>query len=279
MAQRSDSMYIHPTYTLKVSNLIKPQPNTIEFDVYMRHTNSDSTPFLYGAGQYFFTFNPSIANGGNLTYSTIASDLPISYVPVSASISGNILRLASNLPGPQSTAPTISSSGPGTRIVRMRLRTSATSFNQDSLLLRWRNAENPFTKVAAFTDKDNLILVEIQTPETHTIDSYTGIGESGNSTASMLPTEYSLAQNFPNPFNPSTRIDYSLPAQGNVKILIYDLAGREVVSLVNSVQAAGFYSVNFDGSNLASGMYFYRINIDGDNGNNFKATKRMVLIK
>ena len=88
-----------------------------------------------------------------------------------------------------------------------------------------------------------------------------------------------MNQNFPNPFNPTTKIDYSIPVEGKVNIAVYDIAGREVMNLVNAVQPAGFYSVNFNGVNLASGMYFYRINVEGESAKNFRATKRMVLIK
>jgi hypothetical protein len=93
---------------------------------------------------------------------------------------------------------------------------------------------------------------------------------SGN----QIPKEYSLSQNYPNPFNPSTTIKYSLPKDGLVTMKIYDLAGREVAKLVNEVKKAGNYQVQFNASNLASGVYFYRIQ-----SNDFVMTKRMVLIK
>jgi beta-lactamase class A len=89
-----------------------------------------------------------------------------------------------------------------------------------------------------------------------------------------LPSEYKLQQNYPNPFNPVTRIDYDLPADVNVSIKIFDVAGREIKTLVNENQEAGYYTMEFNASNLASGVYFYRI-IAGD----FLEVKRMVLIK
>ena len=93
-----------------------------------------------------------------------------------------------------------------------------------------------------------------------------------------LPTVYAISQNYPNPFNPSTKIDFELPYDSKVSILLYDISGREVGKLVNEQLAAGYHNVQFNGSNLASGMYFYRINAQGGS-QNFVSTKKMVLIK
>ena len=281
MAQ-SDSLFATPTYTLKVTNVtVTPDATTFEWDVYMLQTNGTVTPFIYGAAQYFFNFNTSIfLPGDSLRYSIVASDLPSQYRPVNASISGNILRLASNLPTVPEDSPVISTVAPGTKVLRMRLKNFTRPFQPVPLGLEWRSElPNPFTKIAAFTGEDNTILVDISTPATHTVDPITGIGNGGEQTAAIIPTEYSLNQNFPNPFNPTTKIDYSIPVEGKVNIAVYDIAGREVMNLVNAVQPAGFYSVNFNGVNLASGMYFYRINVEGESAKNFRATKRMVLIK
>jgi len=111
---------------------------------------------------------------------------------------------------------------------------------------------------------------------------YNGNFEYFNLTSEItvgVPDVYKLSQNYPNPFNPSTKIDYDLPYDGKVSILLYDISGREVANLVNEVKTAGYYTAVFNGANLASGMYFYRINATGNGSNNFVATKKMVLIK
>lgn len=90
----------------------------------------------------------------------------------------------------------------------------------------------------------------------------------------QVPVVYSLSQNYPNPFNPETRIQFGLPKSGNVKLVIYDVLGAEVATLVNSRLEAGFHTVVFSGSNYASGIYFYRIE-SGD----FVNVKKMVLVK
>lgn len=89
-----------------------------------------------------------------------------------------------------------------------------------------------------------------------------------------IPKSFQLNQNFPNPFNPVTKINYSLPKNSLVKIIVYDITGKEVCTLVNKNQNAGNYAVDFDGSKLTSGVYFYKL-IAGD----FTATKKMMLIK
>ena len=89
-----------------------------------------------------------------------------------------------------------------------------------------------------------------------------------------LPAFFSLSQNYPNPFNPSTVISYQLPVNSLVSLKIYDLLGREVATLVNEEKPAGSYEVTFDGKNLSSGIYFYKLQT-GD----FVETKRMLMIK
>jgi len=91
---------------------------------------------------------------------------------------------------------------------------------------------------------------------------------------SINPTEYYLSQNYPNPFNPVTKISFDIPNDAKVKLIVYDLLGREIKSIVNNVLTTGRYTFEFDGSNLASGVYFYRIEA-GD----FKQVKKMMLVK
>ena len=91
---------------------------------------------------------------------------------------------------------------------------------------------------------------------------------------SDIPTVFDLKQNFPNPFNPSTNIQFDIPKDVFVSIKVYDMLGREVAELVNEVKYGGRYIVGFNGSNLASGIYYYKIK-----AGNFEQTRRMVLIK
>ncbi|MBV6479326.1 MAG: hypothetical protein HGGPFJEG_02097 [Ignavibacteria bacterium] len=94
------------------------------------------------------------------------------------------------------------------------------------------------------------------------------------------PDKYYLSQNYPNPFNPSTKINFDIANDGNVKLILYDINGKEIAKLLNEFKSAGYYSVKFDAGflnitgNLASGIYFYRIE-----SGNFIQSKKMMYLK
>ncbi|MFC2085294.1 T9SS type A sorting domain-containing protein [Bacteroidota bacterium] len=122
------------------------------------------------------------------------------------------------------------------------------------------------------------------------IDSETGWAVGGNKilkttnggiTTSVEETEtksvadnFYLSQNYPNPFNPSTKIKYSIPKQNIVTLKVFDVLGGEVATLVNKEHSQGNYEIEFNGNNLTSGIYFYRL-IAG----NYIETKKMILVK
>ena len=89
-----------------------------------------------------------------------------------------------------------------------------------------------------------------------------------------IPTEYTLYQNYPNPFNPLTTIKYDLPSASNISLIIYDILGRKVKELVNTKQQAGRYEIQFNASNLASGVYVYQLIAD-----KYISSKKMILLK
>ena len=95
----------------------------------------------------------------------------------------------------------------------------------------------------------------------------------------LLPNQFYLYQNYPNPFNPSTKIRYTIPAVGTslmkfVQLKVYDVLGNEVTTLVNEEKPTGYYEVNFNASQLASGIYFYKIQ-----AGSFVSTKKMILLR
>jgi photosystem II stability/assembly factor-like uncharacterized protein len=94
------------------------------------------------------------------------------------------------------------------------------------------------------------------------------------STSNELPKQFSLAQNFPNPFNTSTTIHFSVPSSEFVTLKVFDVSGNEVATLINEEKPAGSYEVNFNASQLTSGVYFYTIN-----AGSFIETKKMILMK
>ena len=91
-----------------------------------------------------------------------------------------------------------------------------------------------------------------------------------------VPPKFYLSQNYSNPFNPLTKIDYDLPFDTKVSILIFDVLGKDVKKLVNEFHTAGYYSVVFDATALSSGVYYYRIMTEGGE---FIMTKKMVVLK
>jgi hypothetical protein len=88
------------------------------------------------------------------------------------------------------------------------------------------------------------------------------------------PLAFALGQNHPNPFNPETRIRYHLPVASNVRLVVYDLLGREVALLVNERKPPGSYTATFEAGGLASGMYLYRLM-----AGNFSQTKKLLLMR
>jgi hypothetical protein len=103
--------------------------------------------------------------------------------------------------------------------------------------------------------------------DTATITSITQI-------SSEVSDKFVMNQNYPNPFNPSTKINYELRTAGFVSLKVYNVMGKEMVNLVNEIQKAGSYEVTFDGANLPSGVYYYRIETNG-----FTEVKKMSLVK
>jgi len=101
----------------------------------------------------------------------------------------------------------------------------------------------------------------------------TGIKDE-EASALTIPKEYTLKQNYPNPFNPSTRIEFSLPVESHVSLEVFDILGRRVATLIDGNKIAGNYSVEFNASNLSTGVYIYRLNASGKT-----ITKKMLLLK
>lgn len=139
-------------------------------------------------------------------------------------------------------------------------------FTNDSVQCVWRAwAHNGFDSLPS-----NINIITIA-------DNSVGI----NNISQEIPAEFKLFTNYPNPFNPQTKINFALAQNSTVKLVIYDYLGREVTELVNGEFPAGTYSTDFNaaiGGGLASGVYFYRLTADYPGGN-YVETRRMMLIK
>ena len=124
------------------------------------------------------------------------------------------------------------------------------------------------TKLKTANDTDIIVLIDyLETISSKKVDKYESLE------LDEMPTDIFI-NNYPNPFNPTTNIEFTLPEQSRVSLKVFDLLGREVADLVNEVKSAGEYSVNFDASELSSGVYIYQLQVG-----NQVYSKRMTLIK
>ncbi|MEO8513650.1 MAG: M12 family metallo-peptidase [Ignavibacteria bacterium] len=135
----------------------------------------------------------------------------------------------------------------------------------DSLRVRW--SVKCYTQLDSLTSSTNYLITFLRT--------VIGI----EPISSNIPDKYFISPNYPNPFNPVTKIKFGLPASSNVKITIFDMLGKEVQILANSDMEAGEYLAEWNAVNFASGIYIYKIEAVDKKGNSFIETKRMVLVK
>ena len=168
------------------------------------------------------------------------------------------------------TTGTTQTSAPGDR--RMVISSGSNQFTMipgdttqlvaSQLIARGSNNLNSVTKLLGYA----AFIKELY------MSGFVNVGITNISTST--PDGYALEQNYPNPFNPVTNIKFSIPKAGLVTIRVYDITGREVTTLVNNKLAAGTYNLDFDGSKLSSGMYFYSLETT-----DYRETKKMVLLK
>lgn len=155
------------------------------------------------------------------------------------------------------------SNGTATRfsIRKSKLDSIAVNFglSGDSVLCAW--VSTGYLNTDSVTSNANILILKTNT---------VGV----NNISTIVPSEHKLYTNYPNPFNPTTKIKFQIPKDEFVKITVYDLSGKAVTELINERLKAGVYETDFNGASLASGTYFYKIET-----NNFVETRKMVLIK
>ena len=144
-----------------------------------------------------------------------------------------------------------------------------------------------FTIMAQPGQKQLVIPIEIRGKDADISISYKGITSQGELAGQMtktmtienVPDEFVLYDNYPNPFNPTTKINYGLPNEANVFLVIYDILGREVITLANGLQEPGYKSITWNGTDalgrkVSAGMYFYLLQ-----AGEFRQTRKMILLK
>ncbi len=148
----------------------------------------------------------------------------------------------------------------------------------EPILLWWVDVSDGDTTVLGDCNGYYEILSQCSTVHSINVGYYGGVNLSADN-LKIIPTEFNLYQNYPNPFNPYTKINYDLASSGKVKLTIYNLLGREVITLVNDFEQPGRYSLNWDGRDkynqmVSSGMYFYFLSTP-----EYQSTKKMILLK
>jgi hypothetical protein len=162
--------------------------------------------------------------------------------------------------------------------------------------LTWTRLKEPFFNGNAYTEivaslsnyRQANVLLRIggysPSGNTYFFDDITIADSTGwtgiDDLAGVTPEDFALSQNYPNPFNPSTTIRYALPTESKVSLSIFNLLGEQIATLVNTTQSAGYHEVNFNASDLSSGIYLYRISaVSTINSKEFITTKKLMLLK
>ncbi len=157
----------------------------------------------------------------------------------------------------------------------LKIVAGASSYTQFSIPINYFGTGSPDSTAIVVTIIPTSGSSYTHAGSTFKVDDFSFAGVTGVSKSDgTTPLMYALGQNYPNPFNPTTVIRYQLPASSQVSLKVYDVLGREVASLVDAEKNAGIHSVTFDGSNLSSGVYFYRLQ-----AGNFSAMKKLMLVK
>lgn len=173
------------------------------------------------------------------------------------------------------TVANVSETNPAMNVnIVLTRKSSALSFNKEIETIEMIEAKAETEALFTFDVERNAAINEKDTIE-FMISDGSGIMMTKQFIFSYTgPKEFKLEQNFPNPFNPTTKIQYQLPQDARVTLKVYDILGSEVATLVNEEQEAGYKEVQFNGNGIASGMYVYRLTA-GD----FISTKKMMVLK
>ncbi len=256
--------------------LLPNSPSTYSFSI---EKNIDNYPA--GTGQYSMIIKPDTANEVDgaafswdslppgISWQNIPPAFPINYRPTSLFLyykylpeNGDSMRVACNL-------------------YKNGVVIGGFDYNSPQIVPNWTLLEIPISfNTSDIPDSATIILTTFYNTQHNGSSLYvdnlsfdTSITSVGN-TDNLLPQKFSLYQNYPNPFNPSTSIEFTLPKPEYVKLKVYNILGKEVATLVAKKLNQGNHTYQFDGSNLASGVYYYQLEA-GD----FMEVKKMILLK
>jgi hypothetical protein len=233
--------------------------NTIPFYSCQNNSLNDYMAYLPDYGMYFSKSPDTV--GRNSTYPQSVK------IPMMGPYTGTV-NYSANLTTPPSS---------GNIYLVFPNPTKILTGSPDSLLLNIITTINVTPGIYTV----NVTGTEVGGPRTHTrsftlvVTNVTGISNNNQN----IPDKFALYQNYPNPFNPETKIKFDIPSNvrretSDIKLIIYDILGKEIATLVNESLQPGTYEVTFDASNLSSGMYFYRLT-----ASEYTNTKKLILLK
>ncbi len=260
-AQTSGSFYV--AFMVNVSAVqatgdyffgLLPSTNTQNYTA--RFFARDSAGFRFGMAKASLSSGATVYTSGTYTLGTEYL-VVIKYTIVSPGTMDDIMIayiFDNGVPATEPTSPTI---GPPSSTLTDNVDIARVALRQGS------TASSPTCRV------DGILVTT----------SWSDLVTTLVSNTSEVPENFNLYQNYPNPFNPSTTIKFSIPERGFANLTVYNSIGEEVQSLVNNTLHEGQYSVDFNGSNLNSGVYFYKLTYSNGEGNSFVSTKKLVLIK
>ncbi len=248
-----------------------PEYTFMDYSSY--YTNSapvyaSSVGDFYGDGSIEFMVSnyDHIANGMVFLYTDLNATLPVELKTFNASINNGAISLS------WQTATEVNNYG--FEVQRAKVLSDEVNnieYKKIGFVQGHGNSSSP--KLYSFTDNSDLsgkYIYRLKQIDVNGQFEYSDAVEVNVET----PEKFELSQNYPNPFNPSTIIKFGLPEQSKVRLTVYNSLGEEVIELLNENMPAGHHQVKFDGSNLSSGLYFYKIST-----NNYVAVKKMMLMK
>jgi murein tripeptide amidase MpaA len=268
-----------------LGNPVKAKITVLNHDVDNSQVYSDSTGFyirMLSPGSYYFKFeapdyytqtiNNVVVNSYNsltvLNVELVSSIIPVELVSFSYSINDNDVTL--------NWTTTSETNNMGFNIERKQVRSQQSSVgNEEWNIIGFMSGFGTTTEQKTYSFKDENLIVGNYQYRLKQID-FDGSFEYSNiiDVQIILPNKFSLEQNYPNPFNPSTTILYSIGNGQYVSLRVYDVLGNEIATLVNEEKPAGDYDVDFTGSRLSSGIYFYTLK-----AGSFIETKKMILLQ
>lgn len=265
----SVNVHSQTSYSLNLTNDSLISSTELLFDVYFKNTGS--ADIKYSAGQYVLNYDEGIKNGGILSLSILpgSSQLNPYQVPDSMKhkVDGDQIQIFGMPPYGVDSALTISMND-SVKIGTFKLKNT----NHYSLIpwgFIWKNEGIFHTKIYAYLDSTNSPITDTTRHNINIMNNHVSVSQ-----ISEIVTDYSLSQNYPNPFNPETKIKFSVPRNDNVRLVIYDMLGREISTLINEKLSMGVYEYTFNGTSLSSGMYFYKIT-----AGEFTEVRKMILLK